>query len=320
MKKIILVVSILMLLFPTVTAVQVNMIPSETEVDKGDTFSVEIILNPEGEQITTWAINTLTYSNADITSVTVNDTWKANGFWDVTEIDNEKHEATDIGAFVTTHINYTIELCTINFKSTNKGECKVEIEKGYLRNKNNDNFDLAEFVSINIKDDSGGGNGGSPPYVPPPKNKPPVADFTIEGNLTTNHTIYFNSTSTDSDGEIEQYKWTVFDDTSEIYEKDITMNFSVPFNYSISLMVTDDDGASDTITKIVNIKTEQVFVPNQDNDTNQTEPPQNNTNQTNNVTKDDDAVIISYGPLAILLIAIVLCIGLAIKYYMSVKE
>jgi len=327
MKKIILIISMLMLLVPVISAVQIDMIPSETEVDKGDNFVVEIILDTQGEEITTWAINTLTYDNADITSIEVNDTWKADGFWDAGQIDNSKHKVKDIGAFISTPVNGECDLCTITFHSTNKGNCKVEIVKGYFRNKNDDNFDITDYVTINIKGSGGGGNGGggsSPP--PPPKNKKPVAEFTLPKGKKINETIVFNGLdSYDTDGDIVKYEWNI--NNSIVIGPQIDKKFSKAGTYSVSLTVEDDDGDTNTLTKNLVIEKGEDYVPNQDNDTNDTndteppngndEPPQNNTQNNTNQTdiKDNDDNVITSEPLLIMLaIAVIIVIILYIRY------
>jgi len=336
MKKIILIVSILMLLFPVVSALDVDMNSDKDQVDIGETFIVSIKINTD-EKVSCWSINELSFSNAEVLNIEINDIWKADGFYDNGTIDNENNKISLVGAFLMNSYIGELYLCNITFEGETKGDCTIVVDDSYIRRPNNKPFTyVIDDLEIQVGEDdggnggNGGGNGGyNPP--PPPKNKPPIANFTIEGNLTTNHTIYFNSTSYDEDGEIIEFQWTVFDNTSEIYEKNITMNFTIPFNYSISLIVTDNDGDSDSITKSITIE-EEVYIPNQDldNDTNQTngnqtnntEPPDQNQTNGNQSTdaKDDDSIIISYEPLVIMIIAIIVVVIIYIKYRLEEKK
>ncbi|MCD6447608.1 MAG: PKD domain-containing protein, partial [Thermoplasmata archaeon] len=80
-------------------------------------------------------------------------------------------------------------------------------------------------------------------------NIPPVANFTFEpSNPTTADTIYFNSTSTDSDGYIVNWIWDMGDGTI-LYGEKVTYSYADDGTYLVTLTVTDDDGATDSITK-----------------------------------------------------------------------
>lgn len=86
-------------------------------------------------------------------------------------------------------------------------------------------------------------------------NLKPVANFTIEGLLLENHTIYMNSTSYDPDGVIVNSTWLV--DGDELYNTSIEMQFSEG-RHNITLMVTDDDNANDTMTKTIDVEKENI--------------------------------------------------------------
>ena len=86
-------------------------------------------------------------------------------------------------------------------------------------------------------------------------NLKPVANFTIEGLLLENHTIYMNNTSYDPDGVIVNSTWLV--DGDELYNTSIKMQFSEG-RHNVTLMVTDDDNANDTITKTIDVEKENI--------------------------------------------------------------
>lgn len=92
-------------------------------------------------------------------------------------------------------------------------------------------------------------SGGTPP--PPPENKPPVAGFTFSATALT---VAFTSTSSDSDGSIAGYSWT-FGDGSSSTAQNPTHPYAGAGTYTVGLTVTDDDGATGSISKSVTVST-----------------------------------------------------------------
>jgi PKD repeat protein len=80
-------------------------------------------------------------------------------------------------------------------------------------------------------------------------NRPPVASFTESAEtVLTSDIIYFNaSASYDPDGSIVSYFWDFGDGTNAT---GITVGhaYADDGNYTVTLTVTDDDGATDTVT------------------------------------------------------------------------
>jgi len=95
---------------------------------------------------------------------------------------------------------------------------------------------------------------GDPTLIPKfSPNLPPTANFTFEPeNSTTSDTIYFNSTSTDSDGYIVNWTWNLGDGTT-LYGENITHKYANDGTYNVTLTVRDDDGATDSITKQISV-------------------------------------------------------------------
>ena len=333
MKKIILIISMLMLLAPIASAVDVTMTADKDEVEVGDTFSVDIILDTQGENITTWAINWLLYSNANITNITLNDIWKTSGFYDEGKIDNINHKVKDIGAFITTpQNNESILLCTIDFIVTDEEDCSVEIDEGYLRNKDNDNFDITESITIDIKSEEkppnggsgggggSGGNGGNPPDDPP-DIEPPVAKFQLPTEAYVNDTILLNGYPSNEsyDYVICSYRWNIEGVEGTILGPIYRHKFMEEGTYAITLTVFNEYDGSGSTTKYIDILKNESYTPNQDHDNdtkpsnNNTDPPQNNTNQTD-IPDKNDYVITSEPLLIILALAVIAVIILIIKY------
>ena len=83
----------------------------------------------------------------------------------------------------------------------------------------------------------------------PPTNAEPTAAFSWEA---TELVVDFTDASTDSDGTIATRAWD-FGDTQTSTETNPTITYAAAGTYTVSLTVTDDDGATDTVTHDVTI-------------------------------------------------------------------
>lgn len=91
-----------------------------------------------------------------------------------------------------------------------------------------------------------GTGGGEDP--PPAENKPPVADFTYSVNDLT---VRFDaSNSSDSDGNITSYAWS-FGDGSTGSGVTTSHTYAAAGTYTVQLIVTDEDGATDSVEQSV---------------------------------------------------------------------
>jgi len=87
-------------------------------------------------------------------------------------------------------------------------------------------------------------------------NLPPTADFTYSPSAPTKGVvIQFTDTSTDSDGSVVSWSWD-FDDGGTSTLKNPTHNYADDGIYTVILTVTDDDGASDSISKDLDMSNE----------------------------------------------------------------
>jgi subtilisin family serine protease len=94
--------------------------------------------------------------------------------------------------------------------------------------------------------------GGDTP--PPPANLAPTAEFTFS---VTNLTVSFTNQSGDSDGTITAYDWNFGDGISSSAENPAPHTYATANTYTVSLTVTDDDGASDSFTSSITVTEEQ---------------------------------------------------------------
>jgi PKD repeat protein len=85
-------------------------------------------------------------------------------------------------------------------------------------------------------------------------NEPPVASFSYSPeNPVVNQTITFNASSSyDPDGTIENYEWDFGDGTNGGGEI-VNYSYCAAGNYTVNLIVTDDNGAYNTSMKIINV-------------------------------------------------------------------
>jgi PKD repeat protein len=85
--------------------------------------------------------------------------------------------------------------------------------------------------------------------VAEPPNQSPVADFS---STTSGLTAQLTADASDADGTVTGYAWT-FGDGGTSTEQDPSHTYAAGGTYDVTLTVTDDDGATGTVTK-------QVFV------------------------------------------------------------
>ncbi|ALN87256.1 protease 1 [Lysobacter capsici] len=82
-----------------------------------------------------------------------------------------------------------------------------------------------------------------------PVNNPPVANFTSSASALT---VSFTDTSSDSDGSIASRSWNFGDGTTSTAANP-SKTYSAAGTYTVSLTVTDDDGATNTKTASVTV-------------------------------------------------------------------
>src|SRR5215218_9782795 len=93
----------------------------------------------------------------------------------------------------------------------------------------------------------GGGPGGDPGGDP--ANQAPIAAVTA---TSTGATFTFSAAgSTDSDGEIAGFTWSFGDGSAPAQGEEVVHEYAAAGTYTVTLTVTDDDGASTTATREV---------------------------------------------------------------------
>ena len=94
-----------------------------------------------------------------------------------------------------------------------------------------------------------GGTGGE-------TNQPPTADFHFHGPVAGQSATY-HAEATDSDGTVASYEWDFDADgafEASTASETIQHTFDSPGDYPVTLRVTDDDGATKSVTKTVTVE------------------------------------------------------------------
>src|SRR5690606_28832270 len=89
-----------------------------------------------------------------------------------------------------------------------------------------------------------------------PPNTPPTASATV--SCDAGECVFDGTGSSDADGSIVSYQWNFGDDTTPGTGATVTHTYQASGVYNASLTVTDDGGATDTITFEVNVEVPNV--------------------------------------------------------------
>lgn len=110
-------------------------------------------------------------------------------------------------------------------------------------------------VSLTVTDASGETNTKTNTVVVSgggPANQPPTASFDVPTDCTTGTPCGFHSTSTDPDGTIASANWD-FGDGQTGEGVDATHTFGNAGSFNVVLSVTDDKGATNSVTQAVTV-------------------------------------------------------------------
>jgi len=102
-------------------------------------------------------------------------------------------------------------------------------------------------VSLTLTDNDGGTTVITNP-VTTVANQAPTADFTVAVNKQN---VDFDSSSTDVDGTVVSYLWDFGDGSPNATVANVSHQFAAVDTYDVTLTVTDDNGATGSVTKQV---------------------------------------------------------------------
>ena len=145
------------------------------------------------------------------------------------------------------------------------------------------------------------------------KNVAPEVKFNVtpvKGNTST--TFTFNSLSYDTDGSIINYTWELGDGNFSYGKESFSHQYTIPGNYTVTLRITDDDGAVTEFKILIEVEKVPVIEPPQD------EEPE--LDEEDNRTKDEDEGLHTVMIIGISAVIIVIIIILAVVFLVYRKK
>lgn len=122
-------------------------------------------------------------------------------------------------------------------------------------------------------------------------NEPPDADFSFSPSRpTTDDTVQFTDRSSDPDGEVVDWEWD-FGDGSTNTRQNPSHLYSRAGTYTVELTVTDDDGATDSVSKSITVEEPPNERPEADFSFSPTNPTTDDTVQFTDRSSDPDGRI-----------------------------
>jgi len=220
----------------------------------------------EGSYVKTIVVgNTLETLHYIISASDTSGNWNNTGTKDVTIIDNDPPSVS-----ITSGPSGTINTASASFSwsgSDNIGGIQYSYKlEGYdsswsswssAKSKSYSGLDDDSYT-FRVKAKDGAGNTASDSRsFTVNTNEEPTASFTYTPSSPTDlDTITFDaSDSFDPDGTIANWTWN-FGDGSESYEKNPTHKYEDNGTYTVTLTVTDDKGATDTVSKQIEVLNE----------------------------------------------------------------
>ena len=161
---------------------------------------------------------------------------------------------------------YTTSLNVFNFDATDSYDTDGSIvnwtwtfgdeTRGYGEQVTHEYDDKGEFqVTLKVKDDDGATD--TLQVTVTVSNQAPSAYFTYEpAKPEIGEEIVFTDASKDPDGDIVNYSWDFGDGTNST-EQNPTHTFEEKGTYSVTLTVTDNDGATDDTTIQITLEKEE---------------------------------------------------------------
>ncbi len=132
-------------------------------------------------------------------------------------------------------------------------------------------------------------------YITVAENQAPVAGFSfVPSSPVENHAVQFTDTSTDSDGTIVSWLWNFGDGTADSTLQNPSHAFSTASTFTITLTVTDDDGATSVTSNPVTVVEDINLSPVADFSFNPLAPVSTQNVQFTDLSSDPDGTIVSW--------------------------
>jgi len=251
LTTIILFISLIFIIDPVYAeeTTEIGLISASDTISVGEEFIVTIYINPTVE-VGGWEIYELSFSEEYVTANMVSSGSEWDESFDGGNIDNTNGKITEIQSCKMSEypsVNHTA--CTISFSAVNSGLCSIEIVRVQVTDTSfNDLSVSTNNVTITLTgngDGDGDGDGDA--------NQPPIANASASetSGFVGMHIQFNGSLSYDADhGYIKSWRWDFGDGTNGNGEATEHIYHEAD-NYTVTLTVTDDKGATDT--DVINI-------------------------------------------------------------------
>ena len=230
---------------------KIGVVPSTESVFVGDEFNLTIYIDPT-EEIGGWLLDlSFTPGMINANNVTAGSYWTT--FFDEGNVSNDLGMITGMQTWSKGPypiVNHTA--CVVNFTALELGVCTINIERAQATDTL---FGIIAVSTYNatiiiIGEDTPANDGDGDGGIPPMANASASEKIGYIGTPVS----FDSSLSSDSDGTIDLYEWDWNDDG--IYDHNSTSatathTFDEVGNYSVTLRVTDNLGATDTDTIVV---------------------------------------------------------------------
>ncbi len=113
-------------------------------------------------------------------------------------------------------------------------------------------------VKLTVTDNDGATTSKTQQVAVSDSNLPPTANFNFSADFLN---VQFTNLSTDSDGSVVSSEWDFGDGSRTVSEENPRYTYFSPGSYNVQLTVTDNDGATDTFARTVEVSEQPVNSP-----------------------------------------------------------
>ncbi len=221
---------------------EIGLIAASDTISVGEEFMVTLYINPTVE-VGGWMIYQLSFSEEYVTANSVTSGFEWSESFDEGSIDNSDGIITDIQCWkMESYPSENHTACTISFTAINSGVCRIELVSVQVTDTLFKDLSVStNNVTVAIQGNGDGDGDGD-------ANQPPIANASAsETSGFVGMYIQFNgSLSYDTDdGYIKSWQWDF--GNGETGDGETTKHiYHEADNYTVTLTVTDDKGATDT--------------------------------------------------------------------------
>jgi len=280
----------------------------------GDEFEVKVWLDPHGQNVDAWVLGEIRYNLLSATDVSIVTPWRKS-YSSPGEIQNSavydfQGRVIDTQAFVLEEVNDKTEIASITCIARATGRCNLKLKSVEVafRGELYDDILVNDIIDIKPQSSDNGNYNET-------DNFPPIAKIReMNTSYCDCEPIDFQSTSYDMDGFIDEYHWDFGDGLTSVLRS--PSHSFIPGDYTVTLTVTDDSGASDSTSININIYDTTSNVNDTTNNNDQNDTGDQGDNDTNGNTTDGNQTREEFDYTYVIIVSAVL-VGVVIFYYIG---